>query len=66
MGKNSKHKKDNAIANHITKAMDAVGTVVGVPARLQAPILRAEAARLREALAELESLDQSSANVPAP
>jgi hypothetical protein len=46
--------------------MDGVGTVVATPARLQAPTLREEAARLREELAQLESLDQSAANLPAP
>ena len=66
MGKNGKHKKDNGITEGITKVIDGVGTVVGAPARLQAPTLREEAARLREELAQLESLDQSSANVPAP
>ena len=66
MGENGKHKKNNAITKGITKFMDAVGTVAGVPARLQAPALREEAARLREELAQVESLDQSSANVPAP
>jgi hypothetical protein len=66
MGKNGKHKKNNGITQGITKTMDAIGTVVGTPARLQAPTLREEAARLREELAQLESLDQYSANLPAP
>jgi TPR repeat protein len=66
MGKNGKHKKDNGITEGITRVMDGVGTVVGAPARLQAPTLRDEAARLREELAQLESLDQSSTNAAAP
>jgi hypothetical protein len=58
MGKNGKPmKKNNVITRGITKTMDAVGTAAGAPARLQAPILRADAARLREELAQLESLD---------
>jgi TPR repeat protein len=66
MGEHGKHKNDNAITKGITKTMDAIGTVVGVPARLQAPTLREKAAHLREELAQLEILDQSSANAPAP
>jgi polyhydroxyalkanoate synthesis regulator phasin len=66
MGKNGKPMKNNGITRGITKVMDGLGTVVSVPARLQAPTLREQAARLREELAQLESLDQSAANVPAP
>jgi TPR repeat protein len=67
MGKNGKPmKKNNSITRGITKTLDAVGTVAGTPARLQAPELRQEAARLRLELAQLESLDQSSTNIPLP
>jgi TPR repeat protein len=64
MGENGQHKNDNAITRGITKTMDAIGTVVGTPTRLQAPALRAQAARLREELAKLQSLDQASADGP--
>jgi TPR repeat protein len=66
MGTNSKHAHDNVIGRGITKFFDSVGTVVGAPARVQAPILRQQAALLREQLAQLERLDQLSRNVPAP
>jgi hypothetical protein len=70
MGDNAKPKKDNSISrgvtNSLTKTMDAVGTALGAPARVQAPQLREEAARLREEMAQLEILDQSSTNLPPP
>jgi TPR repeat protein len=66
MGENGKHKNDNAITQGITKTMDAIGTVVGAPTGLQAATLREEAAHLREELAQLQSLDQSSAYDPPP
>jgi hypothetical protein len=67
MGKNSKHKKDNPIGNGLTKVFDGIGTAASAPARIQAPVLREQTDRLREQLAQLESLDQASAaNVPAP
>jgi hypothetical protein len=43
-----------------------LGTVAGTPSRLLAPQARANVAILRAKLAQLESLDQSAANVPAP
>ena len=46
--------------------MDGVGTALSVSPRLDAANRREQAARLREELAQLESLDQSSANVPPP
>ena len=46
--------------------MDGVGTALSVNPRLDAANRREQAARLREELAQLESLDQSSANVPPP
>jgi hypothetical protein len=61
MGNNGRQ-KDGAIA----KAMDAFGTVVGEKPRLEASQSREQAARLREELARLEYLDQSSGNFPAP
>jgi TPR repeat protein len=66
MGTNSKHAQNNVIGRGITKFFDSVGTVVGVPARVQAPILRQQAALLREQLAQLERLDQLSSNALAP
>lgn len=66
MGKNGKAKKENGITKSITKVMDGVGTVLSVNPRLDAANRREQAARLREELAQLESLDQSSANVPPP
>ena len=70
MGKNAKPKKNNSISRDvtkgITKTMDGFGTVLGTPARVQAPQLREEVARLRQELAQLQSLDQSSTNIPAP
>ncbi len=65
MGKNGKGKK-NGITRSITKVMDGVGTALSVNPRLDAASRREQAARLREELAQLESLDQSSANVPPP
>jgi hypothetical protein len=46
--------------------MDAFGTVVGTGPRLDAVNCREQAARLREELAKLENLDQSSANILEP
>ncbi|MFZ3266165.1 MAG: hypothetical protein WA172_19320 [Terriglobales bacterium] len=66
MGKNGKGKKKNGITKSITKVMDGVGTALSVNPRLDAANRRGQAARLREELAQLESLDQSSANVPPP
>jgi TPR repeat protein len=66
MGKNGKAKKENAITKSITKVMDGVGTALSVNPRLDAANLREQAARLRVELAQLESLDESSANVPPP
>jgi hypothetical protein len=68
MGKNGKGKKKNGITKSITKVMDGVGTALSVNPRLDAANRREQAARLREELAHLESLDHSSANVlpPAP
>jgi TPR repeat protein len=63
MGKNGKG-KNNGITKSITKVMDGVGTALSVNPRLDAANRREQAARLREELAQLESLDQSSANVP--
>jgi len=63
MGTNSKHAHDNVIGRGITKFFDAIGTAVGTPARVQAPILRQQAAFLREQLAQLERLDQLSSNI---
>lgn len=65
MGKNGKSKK-NGITKSITKVMDGVGTALSVNPRLDAANRREQAARLREELAQLERLDQSSANVPPP
>jgi hypothetical protein len=62
MGKNGKGKENDPI----TKAMDALGTVVGEKPRLDAEISREKAARLGEELGRLEILDQASANVSAP
>jgi TPR repeat protein len=64
MGKNGNGKKKNGITKSITKVMDGVGTALSVNPRLDAANRREQAARLREELAQLESLDQSSANVP--
>lgn len=61
MGNNGK-KKNGGIA----KMMDAIGTVAGVQPRVNAAKYRDEEVPLREELARLASLDQSSANVPAP
>jgi len=66
MGKNGKAKKQNGITKSITKVMDGVGTALSVNPRLDAANRREQAARLREELAQLESLDQSSANIPPP
>jgi hypothetical protein len=66
MGKNGKAKKQKGITKSITKVMDGVGTAISVNPRLDAANRREQAARLREELAQLESLDQSSANVPPP
>ncbi len=66
MGKNGKGKKKNDITKSITKVMDGVGTALSVNPRLDAANRREQAARLREELAQLERLDQSSANVPPP
>jgi hypothetical protein len=66
MGKNGKAKKNNSITKGITRVFDAAGTVLAVSPRIDAANCRTQAAGLREELAELESLDQSSANVPAP
>jgi TPR repeat protein len=66
MGEHGKHKNDNAITKGITKTMDAIGTAVGAPTRVQAATLREKAAQLREELAQLQSLDQASANGPIP
>ena len=65
MGKNGKSEK-NGITKSITKVMDGVGTTLSVSPRLDAANRRQQAARLREELAQLESLDRSSANVPPP
>lgn len=65
MGKNDKSEK-NGITKSITKVMDGVGTTLSVSPRLDAANRREQAARLREELTQLESLDQSSANVPPP
>jgi hypothetical protein len=62
MGKNGKGKKKNGI----TKVMDEVGAALSVNPRLDAANRREQAARLREELAQLEGLDQSSANLPPP
>jgi TPR repeat protein len=66
IGSNSRHLQNNQIALGIAKVQNSIGTVVGTPARLQAPALHQQAAVLREKLAQLESLDQSSADVRAP
>jgi hypothetical protein len=65
MGDN-KHAPNNAIARGINNFMDSVGTVMGTPARIQAPQLRQEAAVLREQLAELKREDQLASNVLPP
>jgi len=65
MGDN-KHAPNNAIARGINNFMDSVGTVMGTPARVQAPQLRQEAAVLREQLAELKREDQLASNVLPP
>ena len=65
MGKNGKSNK-NGITKSITKVMDGVGTALSLNPRLDAANRREQAARLREELAQLESLDQSSANFPPP
>jgi methyl coenzyme M reductase gamma subunit len=62
IGKGGKGKKNDAIA----KVMDAVGTVAAEKPRLDAAESREEAARLHEELARLESLEQSTSNVPVP
>jgi len=61
MGNNGKQ-KDGAIA----KMMDAIGTVAGQEPRLDAAQSREQAARLREELDRLESLDKSSASALFP
>ena len=61
MGNNGK-KKNGGIA----KVMDAFGTVLSEKPRLEASQFREQAARMREELATLESLDQSNANVLVP
>jgi len=66
IGSNSQHLQNNQIALGIAKVQNSVGAVVGTPARLQAPVLHQEAAVLREKLAQLERLDQTSADVQAP
>jgi hypothetical protein len=66
MGKNGKAKKQNGITKSITKVMDGVRTAISVNPRLDAAIRREQAARPREELAQLESLDQPSANVSPP
>ncbi|HEX4151111.1 MAG TPA: tetratricopeptide repeat protein, partial [Steroidobacteraceae bacterium] len=66
VGTDSPHAQDNVVGRGLTKFFDALGTAAGTPSRLLAPKAREDAARLREQLAQLESLDQSAANVPAP
>ena len=66
MGKNGKAKKQNGITKSITKVMDGVRTAISVNPRLDAAIRREQAARPREELAQLESLDRPSATVPPP
>jgi hypothetical protein len=61
MGNNGKNKNGG-----IAKAMNALGTVVGEKPRVDAAESRAQAARLSEELARLESLDQTSVNVLVP
>jgi hypothetical protein len=46
--------------------MDAFGTVLSVDPRIDAAKSREQAARLREELAKLESLDQASASLLEP
>jgi hypothetical protein len=66
IGTNSEHAQNNYIAIGIAKVQNSIGMVVGVPARVQAPALHQEATVLREKLAQLERLEQSSADVRAP
>ena len=63
-GKGQVHGLPSPICFCILKVKDGVGTVLSVNPRLDAANRREQAARLREELAQLESLDQSSANVP--
>jgi TPR repeat protein len=65
-GTDSAHKKDNVIGRGLTKFFDGMGTVAGTPSRLLASQASANVAILRAKLAQLESLDQSAANIPAP
>jgi hypothetical protein len=66
MGKNGKSKKNNGITKGVTKVMDAFGTVLSVDPRIDAAKSREQAARLREELAKLESLDRASARILEP
>jgi TPR repeat protein len=50
----------------LTKFFNAIGSVGAVKFHVEAEEYRAEAARLRDELAQIESESQSTANVPAP
>jgi hypothetical protein len=56
----------NGKSGAITKVINAMGSVGAVKFRIEGEKYRAEAARLRDQLAQIESQNQSTAGVPAP
>jgi hypothetical protein len=65
MGKNGKAKKQNGIPKSITKVMDGARTLPSTPVSMPQTVASRRRACVKK-LAQLESLDQSSANVPPP